>query len=178
MSRNPQKGSGWFAYMEQHGLFGADENTLKIARIKYHTLWKQQWRKQQKESGAVYYKPRFSKEENIRLENAATAHCTSPTKLIQEITIGHLNNSPVLPNVETFRKIMQLLGVIHEHLTQPENTRLAPDDFDTLKARLAVLENWMLHLYHNPPELLDLIEQSIKKTPDLLHQIRHLTENK
>ena len=178
MPRKSKAGGGWFAYMEQQGLVGADENRLKTARKKFHAIWKREWRKQQKESGAVYYKPRFSKDEAHQLKKAATAFGNSPTKLIQEITIGHLNNSPVLPNVATFRKIMQLLGLIHEHLTQKENTPLSFDELDTLKARLTILENWTMTLYHNPPELLELIEQSIQRSPELIATIRQLIENK
>lgn len=175
MARKPKQGSGWFTYLEQQGLVGADENTLKIARKKYHAIWKREWRKK---SGAVYYKPRFSIDEARQLKKAATAYGNSPTKLIQEITIGHLNNSPVLPNVATFRKIMQLLGLIHEHLTQHENTTLSFDELDTLKARLTILENWTMTLYHNPPELLELIEESIQMSPELLSQIQLLINNK
>ncbi|KAB2912878.1 MAG: hypothetical protein F9K23_18320 [Bacteroidetes bacterium] len=178
MARKPKQGSGWFTYMEQQGLVGADENRLKIARKKYHAIWKREWRKQQKDSGAVYYKPRFSKDEVTQLKKAATAYGNSPTKLIQEITIGHLNNSPVLPNVAIFRKIMQLLGLIHEHLTQHENTTLSFDELDTLKARLTILENWTMSLYHNPPELLELIEQSLQRSPELITTIRQLIEKK
>lgn len=177
MPRKPKAGSGWFAYMEQQGLVGADENTLKIARKKFHTIWKRDWRKQQKESGAVYYKPRFSKDEVKQLKKAATAYGNSPTKLIQEITLGQINKSPVLPNAATFRKIMQLLGLIHEHLIQHENTTLTFDELDTLKARLTILENWTMTLYHNPPELLELIEQSIQRSPELCTQIRLIINN-
>ena len=84
MARQPKAGSGWFTYLEQNGLLGADEATLSIARKKYHTLWKRQWRKQQKESGAVYYKPCFTKEENKHLTHAAkTTAPVPPTSFVQ-----------------------------------------------------------------------------------------------
>jgi hypothetical protein len=174
MPRQSKVGSGWFTYLEQNGLLGADEATLAIARKKYHTLWKRKWRKQQKESGAVYYKPRFTKEENKRLTHAAKKYGTSPTNFIRTVTIGHIDNVPVLPNIEAFRKIMQLLGLIHNHLAETPPANSSTDEIDTLKLRLTVLEDTILHLYHNPPAVLEYVEQSIKRSPELLHQLRHL----
>jgi hypothetical protein len=168
------KGSGWFTYLEQNGLLGADEATLAIARKKYHTLWKQEWRKRQKSEGICYYKPRFTKEENKRLVHAAKNYGTSPTNFIRTVTLGHIDNTPVLPNIEAFRKIMQLLGLIHNHLAETPPVNISPDEIDTLKLRLTVLEDLMLRLYHNPPAVLEYVEQSIKHSPELLHQLRHL----
>lgn len=174
MPRKPKQGSGWFTYLEQNGLLGANEGTLNIASKKYHALWKQQWRKQQKQSGAVYYKPRFTKEENKRLTHAAKNYGTSPTNFIRTITLGHIDKTPVLPNIEAFRKIMQLLGIINNHLAETPPVNISSDEIDTLKLRLTVLEDTILHLYHNPPAVLEYVEQSIKHSPELLHQLRHL----
>ncbi|MGV3598228.1 MAG: hypothetical protein ACO1PI_10200 [Bacteroidota bacterium] len=174
MPRKPKAGNGWFAYLEQNGLLGADETTMAIARKKYHTLWKRQWRKVQKESGTVYYKPRFSNEENKRLIYAAKNYGTSPTNFIRTITLCHIDNTPILPNIEAFRKIMQLLGLIHNHLTETPFVNISPDEIDTLKLRLIVLEDTILHLYHNPPHLLEHIEQTLKRNPDLLPALRKL----
>lgn len=176
MPRKSTQGSGWFAYLEQQGLLGADETAIANARKQYHTLWKQQWRKQQKDNGVCYFKPRFSKSEAKLLRKAATAHVLSPTKFIQFITLSYLDNAPVLPNMETLRKIMQLLGIIHEHLAQLEATGLSVDDRDTLKLRLTVLEDLMLRTYHNPPALLEHIEHTLKRSPDLLPVIRQLLQ--
>ena len=174
MPRKPKRGSGWFTYLEQNGLLGADEAILAIARKKYHTLWKQKWRKAQKESGAVYYKPRFTKEENKRLTHAAKNYGTSPTNFIRTVILSHFDNTPILPNIEAFRKIMQLLGLIHNHLIETPPADISPDEIDNLKLRLTVLEDTILHLYHNPPHLLEHIEQTLKQTPDLLLAIRKL----
>lgn len=174
MPHKPKQGSGWFTYLEQNGLLGADETIMAVARKKYHTLWKRQWRKVQKESGAVYYKPRFSNEENKRLTYAAKNYGTSPTNFIRTVTLGHIDNTPILPNIEAFRKIMQLLGLINNHLSEAPSVNISHDDIDTLKLRLTVLEEAILHLYHNPPHLLEHIEQTLKREPDLLPALRKL----
>lgn len=178
MPRQPKAGSGWFTYLEQNGLLGADEATLSIARRKYHTLWKRKFREKQNKAGVKYYKPRFTASDNQRLVKTAKAYGIHPTQYIQQATISCLDNTPLLPNLELFRRIIQVLYLINNELTEHSGTSAFSlhDELQTMKARLAIIEEWLKQLYYTPPTVPDILTEALQQHPDLLPVLKAIID--
>ena len=178
MPRKPKSGSGWFAYLEQNDLLGADEATLVIARKKYHAIWKRNFREKQNKAGVKYYKPRFTASDNQRLVKTAKAYGIHPTQYIQQATISHLDNTPLLPNSEMFRRIIQVLYLIQAELIEHSGTSSFSlhDELQTTKARLAIIEDWLKNLYYTPPTIPKILTEAIEKHPDLLPVLKAIID--
>jgi hypothetical protein len=178
MPRKPKTGSGWFAFLEQNGLLGADSSALINARRVFHTQWKRAWREKQKNKGVKYYKPQFSASDNQRLIKTAKEYGIHPTQYIQQATISHLDNTPLLPNWELFRRIIQVLYLINNELTEQSGASSFSlhDELQTMKARLTIIEDWIKQLYYTPPTVPQILIEALQRHPNLLPEIKAILD--
>lgn len=178
MPRTPKKGTGWYQYLDDNNLLGADREKLQEARKRYHNLWKRNFREKQNKAGVRYYKPRFTASDNQRLVKTAKAYGIHPTQYIQQVTISHLDNTPLLPNGEIFKRIIQVLYLISNELTEHSGTASFSlhEELQTMKARLAIIENWLKNLYYTPPTVPDILTEALQQHPDLLPVLKAIID--
>lgn len=166
MTRRTKGSNGWYAYMEAHSLFDADDPTLIRAKKDYHNLWKREWRARNREVRA-YYKPFFETPHNKLLIETAQKHEVSPTAFIQQATLAQLHSTAMTPQVGSFRKIVQVLNLILNQLSETKSP-LQDHEKEELQYRLSALELWIKEMYFHPPNLQTLILQTIKDNPHFI----------
>ncbi len=144
------RSNGWFAYLEEHQLFGASPEILDTHRKIYHARYMRKYRKKQKTRNLSIFKPEFTVEEKKLLQEIAKGYGMSITRYIRQSVLHCADNAPLLPQLEVMQKIIQLLELIYSRLYEIDI--LSQQDRVFLQNELRSVERLFVHIYHNPPK--------------------------
>jgi hypothetical protein len=103
-----RRNTGFYRFLEDKGLLGAEAASIALARQEYRALYKAQWRKLQRakvRAITVY----LDKASNQVLSQAARCHKRSVTRFLREAALSYVQKRFLFPDLACLYEIKGLL---------------------------------------------------------------------
>jgi len=156
-----------YDYLNSAGVLesGSHED-IQYARKEYWREYKRKWR-QEKRKKEKEITLSFSKEEISLLSKAAKKHKLTTTAYVKQATLAYTNRSFLVPDVETVKRIAQLLAMHYNQIQDAvDEGILQRITGSEVLEKIYDLERCILPLLYNPKTLEAHISEYVNEKPE------------
>jgi ribosomal protein L20 len=171
IKQSKMKQNSWLEYMQDRDLFNVSEDVMKDAKREWRRQYQNNWNREKQKKGNIV-KVWFSKEEAEWIGMEAKRFGLPKTNFIYKLSLAHLQNTIIIPQEIALKKILQLLGLCFNGITDMKKGEATPYDIELFLLRLEELEKQFLQLYRHPPHLLKALQDQLKLDPTFAESVR------
>jgi hypothetical protein len=148
-----------------------NEAEIAIAKLLYRRQYKATWRKAHRKT-VKEITLQWNKEEYAELKESAKTHKESITKFIKRATVGYMNKTYVVPNIETIHKTLVTLTLCYSRLEELLEEEKLPNQIEKeLKQTLEALEREIRITILSPKTIEQVIETCLIQNPTKQNQL-------
>lgn len=144
----------------------------KEYRRRYKARWRRIYRKENKA-----FTVSWNQEELHILIDAAKKHKAKPTRFIKQATIAYINKRFLVPNQQEMNKVLQIIAMTYNAIeTISQETEINTTSIKRMQEELFILEHEMRVTLLSPKTIEQIIEQEIRKDPEVVKYLFRFLE--